>query len=232
MISGEDINLPQRAIERYGGLEAVGSVLWLEHVQGIRYQDEDGSEIFITPEDLAAEEARYPHDRLSVLKKALPEELMVTDKKDWLRVMALHILPLRIKGNPELPPVQFDAEFKLFQIPKDLARSPTVVVSYEFTGSLSEFMGEESEDETDEESRPSRKPSDYTIAMSLRLTPSQGEVSEVGYYPAHDGTDYGLYAMEATDEVVKMQLHHRIYVELFRKPPTTATESLIAPHQF
>ena len=238
MTSGEDLTPSIRAIERYGGFEAVGSTLWLEHVEGIRYRDNDGTEILIKSEDLAADQTAHPRpNRLRMLQRSLVEELSITDKKDWLRSIALHILPLRIAGNPELPPVLFDAEFRIFKTPKDLARSPTVVDDASGKGlkSFAELFGievDEDVDETDEETRPSTQPADFSITMSLRLVPQRGEVSEIGYYPASDGIHYGMYAMEMDDELIKMQLHHRIYVELYRNPPTTPLEPLIAPHQF
>jgi len=139
-------------------------------------------------------------------------------------------LPIRISGNTEMKPVIFDADFKLFKTPKDLARSPTVIGEVT-TDSLLELIGEE-ETEDDPETTPAKDTGDSTVTMSLRLIPWQGEVSGVGYYPGYDAMDYGLTAMEMDEEAVRMQLHHRIYFELFKRQPKTPPEPLISPHQF
>jgi len=91
-------NFGIRNTERYGGREAVGSALWLEHSSGLVIPAED-SEDLITPEDLAADEADFKQYGYIQAHKIDKETLDGLSTTQLLRNYLLPTLPMRISGD-------------------------------------------------------------------------------------------------------------------------------------
>lgn len=217
MTFGEEA-FPKRAIERYGGKEAVGSVLWLEHTEGIKYKAEDGSEHFLTPKDLVADEVQGPRSPGFTLKRAMKEDASMVTRETWLRNFVLRMLPVKITGAKDQPPLIFNADLEVFTVPQGLTVNPGVIKEVSVVD--------------DQEGKQRDLTKEQGITFALRLTPEQGYVEAFGYYPGAMDSDYGIGALEITPDLIRMQLHHRIYAEIYRKPPTSTPGPLIAPHQF
>lgn len=221
MIDDKEFNgaFSLRPSERYGGKEAVGSVLWLEHVEGIRYTNEDGSTVLLRPEDLTKDESEAPRGSpFFSLKTAMSGDLLLRSKEEWLRNYVLRMLPLRITGDPAQPPLLFNAELKTFTVPQELTVNPGVIDQVEIV--------------TGDEGRERDLTRERAISFSLRLVPERGHVSDYGYYPSGMRSEEGIGALEVSPDLIRMQLHHRIYLELYRSPQKQAPGPLIAPHQF
>ena len=199
-----------RAAERYGGREAVGSALWLEHFESITYSDEAGAIQTITSKDLAEDEKReselgFPNVHIG---RAYKQDASIVTKESWLRSTFLPTLPVKITGDSSQPPLKFEADIKVFTVPRELARGAGVI----FDGS-----------------DPNR---DASVTLSLRFVPLLGRVASFGVYPYTANDDYGITAMEVTDDVIKMGVGHNKYFELYREPQTEPLLPLTAPHQF
>jgi hypothetical protein len=221
--------------EQYGGLDTVGAPLWLEHVEGIKYEAEDGSEHMLTQEMLAQD-----HDNLqnkhfspsSYLFKARHEEALFQNREAWLRAVVMQLLPLKIVGNKDEAPLLFNSEFKVHKVPRELIRNAGVIYASEQLAALRDQEIED-EDVEDEGSEPSQDLTEEpALTFSLRLVPEKGEISEFSYLPGGTGYDEGLGALTVTDEAFTMQLGHRIYAQIYRKKPEHELPPLIAPHQF
>lgn len=211
-------SFPLRPSERYGGREAVGSVLWLEHAEGITFTNEDGSTVLLHPEDLAKDEAAAKGSPFSKLRKAMAGDTLLLAKEQWLREYVLRMLPLRIAGDPAQPPLLFKAELEVFTVPQELTVNPGVIAQ---TETITNDEGEE-RDLTRERA----------ISFGLRLIPERGQIKDYGYYPSGMRSEEGIGALEVTPDLIRMQLHNRIYLELYRSPQKQAPGPLIAPHQF
>jgi len=200
-----------RATERYGGREAVGSTLWLEHFESITFIDDSGMEQVLTAKDLADDEKResesgYPHVHIGLAQK---EDALLVPTESWLRNTFLPALPVHIKGDTAQPHLKFAADLKVFSVPKDLTRGAGVTVV--------------------ESKAPNR---DVAVTLSMRLVPLLGRVASFAAYPYTTDENYGLTAIEADDNVVKMAIGRNKYFELYREPQTEPLPPLTAPHQF
>ena len=200
-----------RATERYGGREAVGSTLWLEHFESITFTDESGAEQVLTGEDLIADEKReaesgYPHVHIG---RAQREDALLVPTESWLRNTFLPALPVRIKGDTAQPPLKLAADLKVFTVPTDLTRGAGVIAV--------------------ESNAPNR---DVSVTLSLRMVPLLGRVASFGVYPYTADDNYGITAIEADDDVIKMAVGRNKYFELYREPQTKPLPPLTAPHQF
>ncbi len=200
-----------RAAERYGGREAVGSTLWLEHFESITFTDEAGTEQVLVAKDLVDDQKReaesgYPHFNI---RRAHKEDALLVSKESWLRNTFLLALPVKIAGDTAQPPLRFAAELKVFTVPRDLARSAGTVAFWS--------------------SGPNR---DVSVTLSLRLVPLLGRVASFAVYPYTADESYGLTAIEADDDVIKMAIGRNKYFELYREPQTEPLPPLTAPHQF
>jgi|SRR6185312_2425528 len=213
--SGEHITggepLFLRATERYGGREAVGSTLWLEHFESITFTDDSGAEQVLTGKDLADDERReaesgYPHVHIG---RAQKEDALLVPTESWLRNTFLPALPVRIKGDTTQPPLKFAADLKVFTVPTDLTRGAGVTVL--------------------ESNAPNR---DVSVTLSMRLVPTLGRVASFAAYPYTTDENYGITAIEADDDVIKMAIGRNKYFELYREPQTETLPPLTAPHQF
>ena len=207
-----------RPSERYGGREAVGSALWLEHVEGIKIQNEDGSNTLIKPDDLTQDESKAKGSPYLALKRAMTGDTLLLSKQDWLRRYVLRMLPLKLVGDATQPPVLLNAELIVSWVPQELTVNPGVISQQVTTR----------DDEGNERDLTKEK----AITFGLRLTPEHGAVRDFGYYPGGMDSDYGIGALEVTADAIKMQLHHRIYLEVLKNPPTQPLPPLIAPPQF
>src|SRR5581483_11646903 len=154
--SGNSDPLFLRAMERYGGREAVGSTLWLEGVETVSFRGETGELQVLTPADLANDEKveathRWP---MTHIGRADPEDLALVTKEAWMRRAILPAIPLRITGDTTRPPLKLDADLKVFRVPRELAR---------YAGVVSETITEIN----DGEEQPVNR--DQSLAFSLRF---------------------------------------------------------------
>lgn len=220
MISSNEFNraFPFRPSERYGGKEAVGSTLWLEHVDGINFLKEDGSSVLLNPQDLVNDEARIKGSPYLELGRSYEWDTLLLTKEQWLREYVLRMLPLRITGDPNQQPLLFNAELKVFTVPQELTVNPGVI--------------EQSVITMDNEGKERDLTKEKAISFALRFIPQRGIVKDFGYYPGGMYSDYGIGALEVNSNLIRMQLHHRIYFELYRSPQDKALGPLIPPHQF
>lgn len=200
-----------RAVERYGGREAVGSALWLEHTESITYFDEAGNPQTITPSDLVADEKKEAEQNFPMvhLWRTPTQDAALVARETWLRRTILPTLPLRVTGDKTKPPLKFDADLKVFTVPRELAQ---------YTGIVAEENAAITEDKS--------------LAFSLRLTPTQGRVESAAIYPGYTGEDYSVTAVEFGVNAIRLGIGYQKYVELYREPQTGDLPPLIAPHQF
>jgi len=212
-----DKAFPPRASERYGGIEAVGSTLWLEHADGIQYEKEDGSTALLRPEDLTKDESMMKGSPHLKLMQAMSGDTLLLTREQWLREYVLRMLPLRITGDRTQAPLLLNAELKIFTVQQRFTVNPGVI--YEQQGIIKD--GRVERDLTKEQA----------ITFALRLTPQRGAVKKFAYYPGGIN-DYGIGALEENPDLIRMQLGHRIYFELYRRPQGKAQAALIPPYQF
>lgn len=205
-----------RATERFGGREAVGSALWLEHVDDITFLDEVGEPHVLTPADLAEDEVReanagYPSVRLD---RIYGHDADFLTRESLLRQTMLPMLPLRITGDTSREAVRFNAEFSISRVPRQLAQ---------YAGILAE-IGNEAVEKASESG---------SIMLSLRLVPTVGRVESVAIYPGYTNDErYGITAVEFGSEAMKAVIGYQKYVEVYRTPQEGELPDLIAPHQF
>lgn len=204
-----------RATERFGGREAVGSALWLEHTDGIDFVDENGDVHTLTQDDLVNDELReaaesYPRTNLG---RIYSQDIDLVTRESWLRRTLLPTLPIRISGDLSEAPLRLTAELAVFRVPRELAR---------YAGIISEVLDQSAQEAQENGS----------LGLSLRLVPTVGRVESVGIYPGYTDERYGITATEFGSEVVKIAIGYQKYIELFRDPQVNPLPELTAPHQF
>ncbi len=214
--SGEPLSM--RAVERYGGREQVGSVLWLEHVDSISFTDESGESKLLLPKDLKRDEETLTGNPINELNLAYSQDAALVMKERWLRGIILPTLPLRITGDRSQPPLKFDADLKVFRVPRELARHTGVIMEQRqivVDGEIDHDLNEDS-----------------SISFSLRFVPSQGQVERYAIYPGYSDADYGITAVEDTPDVLKVGVGYQKYFEVYKRPQLNELPPLLAPHQF
>ena len=211
----QDPLLTMRAVERYGGREAVGSVLWLEHTDSITVTDESGALRTFTPGDLAEDEAKLAGSHEQDLQRYRGQDADTFTKVQWLRGVMLPTLPVKISGDKTQPPLKFDADLKVFTVPHELARYPGIIHDYEAAEGELRSRGD-----------------DTSLALSLRFVPTQGRVESVSVYPGSTDSDFGITAVEFGVEAVRLGIGYQKHFELYREPQTGELPPLLAPHQF
>lgn len=199
-----------RNTERYGGREAVGSALWLEHSGGLVVPTEDGDDL-ITPEDLVADEAdfkQYGYIQTHELDKETLDSLSTTQ---LLRNYLLPALPVRISGDTTKPKLTLETEVTTFKTPRDFARSAGVIAVQSF--------GAEAE-------------KDFIPTFSVRFVPREGEVETMGIYPyAAADERYTINAFEVDNKSLRAVIGGHVLVECFKQHEEDLPPQ-IAPHQF
>lgn len=203
-------NFGIRNTERYGGCEAVGSALWLEHSSGLVIPTADGEDL-ITPEDLVADEAdfkQYGYIQPRTLDKETLDGLPTTQ---LLRNYLLPALPVRISGDTAKPKLSLETEVVAFNAPRDFTRGAGVIAV--------ESFGEEAE-------------KDFVPTFSVRFVPREGEVETMGIYPysaIHER--YTINAFEVDNRSLRAVIGGRVLVECFKQHEEDLPPQ-IAPHQF
>ncbi|HEY5442203.1 MAG TPA: hypothetical protein VIJ68_01555 [Candidatus Saccharimonadales bacterium] len=208
--------LALRAVERFGGREAVGSVLWLEHAESITFEDEAGVAHVLTPGNLAEDGAKLAGHPETNLNTYHNQDAAIVRKEIWLRGVMLPTLPVKISGDRTLPLLKLDAELKVFTVPRELARYP---------GTIHEFQAVEG-------GELRSRSDDTSLALSLRFVPTQGRVESVAIYPGSIDRDYGITAVEFGVEAVRVGIGYQKFFEVYREPQTDELPPLLAPHQF
>lgn len=208
---GFDIdNFGIRNTERYGGREAIGSALWLEHSSGLVVPTKDGEDL-ITPEDLVADEADFKQYGYIQRRKLDKETLDGLSTTQLLRNYLLPALPVRISGDTTQPKLALKTEVTVFKTPRDFTRSAGIIAVQSF--------GEEAE-------------RDFVPTFSVRFVPKEGEVETMGIYPysaSHE--DYAINAFEVDSRSLRAVIGGRVLVECFKQHEEDLPPQ-IAPHQF
>ncbi|HVW23564.1 MAG TPA: hypothetical protein VHB51_03745 [Candidatus Saccharimonadales bacterium] len=195
-----------RNTQRYGGREAVGSALWLEHCQGL-VVPADSADAIITPGDLRADEKDFATNGYVQPHKLDRKVLKGLASTQLLRNYLLPALPVRMTGDSRMEELLLSTEVITHNIPVELTDSVgTTVISSD---------------------RP-----DIVPTFSIRFVPTVGEIESFGIYPASSHDAYAINAVEVDDKSYRAVIGGRVLIECFKVPQDEELPPQIAPHQF
>lgn len=192
------------------------ALLHLDHIAGFEFTDKNGQTHFISPSDLAGDEEdmKRVHPRGLAFELSPDEQDNLAGEEFILRNVVLRSLPLLIVGDRELdlPPVTFKVDFERHQA------TPAEVYHIDEDDARVLY--------------PPKLNQEGISTYSVRFTPKEGVVKNVGYRRLPNLSAYGLEAMETGPQLTRMSLHHQFYVEIYHTAPIGEPPPLIKPHEF
>ncbi|HEX5797290.1 MAG TPA: hypothetical protein VFX86_02780 [Candidatus Saccharimonadales bacterium] len=225
-----------RKIDMYGGSQAVGSVLWLEHCEALHVPMEEGSSLRLSPQDLIEDENLLKEKGHIDIHKLKPTDLEKAPPDKIMRYVVLPNLPLKITGNEERDPLVLNVDFKAFSTPRSLTYHSGVLgmfdSGYDDEEELERKLDElEFDDEASLLNTLNAPGDDLVPTFTVRFNPLKGAVASFAAYPASGSEDYAVNAIEVDDQGMRALIGGRIFTECFRERQADLP-ALHAPHQF